>query len=527
MAETQQEPVAGYAVRNPRTGELLYEVTEPSLEEVDQVYARAERAFETLRRMTVRERMEELTKFQRWLLEHKETVARRIVEETGKSLMDAMALDIFPVCDAIAYYRRHAERILADRRVPTPLLLMGKKSKVCYEPMGPVLIVSPWNYPFNLSMTPFVCAFAAGNPVILKPSKQTPLRGVVEDILEGCRFLEGGLQVVYASRRTAGRLIEKRPAKIHFTGSVEVGRAIMAQAAPQLIPVELELGGKDPCIIFADANLKRAVEGVIWGAFCNCGQTCTSIERVFVQEGVYEEFVRRLREKTARIVTLAQPEGQASEMSLTMGCMTAGFQVEEIRRQLADAREKGAVVLEGGEWAEGSHVLPPTIVANVNNTMAVHMEETFGPVITVTPFHTEEEAVRLANDSPYGLSSSVWSGDLARAERVARQLVTGSVSINNVMATHGNQALPFGGIKDSGFGRYRGEEGLHAFSNIKAMLIDRNSRWTEAYWYPYSEKKYRMMTRLMDSLFRDGWVAWMRSVFRGLRFLLFAQRHRP
>jgi acyl-CoA reductase-like NAD-dependent aldehyde dehydrogenase len=511
MSEIAQEERVNYTVENPRTNETLYEVVEPSFAEVDAFYAKAEAAFEKLRSMTVRQRLDELGKFKRYLIANKEKVARRITEETGKSLMDSLCLDIYPICDIIAFYEKNAEKMLADKKVKTPIMLIGKKSKVVYEPMGPVLIISPWNYPFHLSIAPFVCAFVAGNPVLLKPSKFTPLKGVVEDIIAGSGFMEGGLQVVYASRRTANRLIEKRPAKIHFTGSVGVGRKIMAQAAEHLIPVELELGGKDPAVIFDDVNIHRTVNGVLWGAFCNCGQTCTSIERLFVQDGIYDEFVRVLKEKTEKIVTLSDPKAQQDELELTMGCMTAEFQIQEIEEQLAEAKAKGADILSGGSRAAGSHILPPTLVAGADNSMAVHREETFGPVLTVTRFEDEDEAVRMANDSVYGLMASVWSADMERAERVARRLVVGAVSINNVMATHGNPGLPFGGVKDSGFGRYRGVEGLHAFSNVKAMLIDKQSGNVEPYWFPYSKEKFGLIAKVIDIAFSGGLLSIART----------------
>ncbi|HOQ89179.1 MAG TPA: aldehyde dehydrogenase family protein, partial [Candidatus Hydrogenedentes bacterium] len=237
-------------VSNPRTGELLYEVPEPDAAAVDQVYDRARAAFERIRRMTVRERLAEMAKLKQWLIANRKRVAEYISRETGKSLFDALAMEVFPAIDLIAWYSRRAEKILADRKVSTPIMLIGKKSRIFFEPLGPVLVIAPWNYPFNLSFLPFVCAFIAGNPVVLKPSKDTPLQPLYEAMLKESGFMPDALQVVYASRRTADLLIDKKPAKIFFTGSVGVGKKVMARAAELLIPVELELGGKDPMIVF-------------------------------------------------------------------------------------------------------------------------------------------------------------------------------------------------------------------------------------------------------------------------------------
>ncbi len=517
---------ASITMHDPRTGNVLYTVQEPTREEVDRVYDVAYATAEKLRAMSVRERVAQLKLLRRYLTEHKDEVAQRIVAETGKSQMDALILDIFPVLDAMAYYEKNAERILADREIKTPIMQMGKSSRIFYEPLGPVLMISPWNYPFNLSVLPFICAFMAGNPVILKPSSYTLLKGLLEDIIAGSGFMSDALQVVYASRRTAGYLIEKKPAKIHFTGSTGVGRKIMQQAAAQLVPVELELGGKDPLIVFEDVDLERTIDGALWGAFCNCGQTCTSVERIFVQVGVYDAFVQRLCEKAQKITTLDDPRAQQDELHLTMGCMTTEFQIREIEAQLEEAVAQGAKILTGGVRQPDSHIFPPTIVTNVTPAMRIQSEETFGPIVTVTPFNSEEEAIALANDSCFGLSSSVWSNDTARAERVARALHAGSVSINNVMATHGNPALPFGGVKDSGFGRYKGEEGLYAFSNIKAVLIDKPRKNPEAYWYPYSPKKYRLLSRVMDRVFEGGWKNLIHVALLGLRLDRLARRKR-
>ncbi|NIA15939.1 MAG: aldehyde dehydrogenase family protein, partial [Nitrospiraceae bacterium] len=495
----------------------LYRLHEYSDGEVADIYAHAWQAFDVLRAMTVRQRLDELLKLRRYLLDHKEQVVTRICEETGKSRMDALMTGLFAALEIIEYYDRNAERILRDEQVATPVMLWPKKSKIYYEPMGPVLIISPWNYPFNLSFLPFVCAFVAGNPVILKPSRYTPLKGMYEDMMGKAGFVQNALQVVYGTRVTGNRLIEGKPKKIFFTGSVSAGKKVMAQAAEHLIPVELELGGKDPMIVFDDVNIERTANGALWGGFLNSGQTCTSVERLYVQEGVYDKFVAALRLKTVQLKTGATTDASQDQGDLEMGCMTTGFQVDTVDRQVAEARERGADVLTGGQRRGGSYLYPPTLVANVDNAMEVACEESFGPVIAITKFKTEEEAVRLANDSPYGLSASVWSADLDRADRVARALETGNVSINNVCATQGNSALPFGGLKDSGFGRYKGPFGLHSFCNIKAIMVDRQNEDTELNWYPYSREKYALFKNLLDAAFGGGPFGLLKAMRIGLK----------
>lgn len=494
-------------VENPRTGDTLYAMPEPSPEEVERMFDKARAAAERLRAMTPAERGQEAEKLKRYILANKNQIAKRIVEETGKCMTDALMMEVFPVVDTINYYRKYAPKFLADERVGTPILLAGKKSRVYYEPMGVVLIIAPWNYPFHLSVIPSLCAFFAGNAVLLKPSRYTPLRGVVEDIVKNSGFMENAIQVVYASRRTAGLLIEKRPDKIHFTGSVGVGRQIMEQASKQLIPVELELGGKDPFIVFEDANLKRAVNGALWGSMANCGQTCTSIERIFVHESIHDQFVREMKEKAEKLRLVNENTPVDDEGELDVGCMTTEFQIREIEEQIAEAKSRGAQIVTGGARSGKSHVLPPTIITGVERDMKVQWDETFGPVVTVRKFRTEDEAVAMANDSPFGLASSVWSADIERATRVARRLVTGNVSINNVLATQVNAGLPFGGVRDSGFGRYRGKSGVHAFSNIKSVLIDRMSGRIEPYWYPYSKTKLTLLSRILETLYTGGPLA--------------------
>jgi len=511
-------------VRNPRNNAELYRLSEYSDEEVAAIYSRAREAAHVLRKMTVRQRLDELLKLRDYIIENKKTIIERICEETGKSRTDALMTEIYASLDLIDYYHRTAEKTLADQTARTPITLFPKKSKIYFEPMGIVLVISPWNYPFVLSFQPIICALVAGNAVILKPSSYTPLKGVYEDMMETSGFLNHAIQVVYGSRVTGNKLIEAKPQKICFTGSVAAGKKIMAQAANHLIPVELELGGKDPMIVFDDVNLERTVNGALWGGFVNAGQTCTSIERIYVQEGIYDRFIEVLQEKAARLRFDKRAGTDAESGEIEMGCMTAQFQIDTVEEQMADAREKGAPVIAGG--TRDGHLVAPTIVVDVNNTMSVLTEETFGPVMTVSRFKTEEEAVRLANDSPYGLSASVWSADLDRADRVARALETGNVSINNALATQGNGALPFGGVKDSGFGRYKGALGLYSFCNIKSIMVDKQNSKIELNWYPYSREKYRYFSKLIDVAFQGGIVNLIKTALIGLRLELLARKHR-
>ena len=504
-------------VRNPRTGEALYTIAEPDGDSIRRAFETAHAAFPQLRAMAVSERLRLARGVRDYIRAHKESIVQRIVDETGKPRIEALMTEIFPTLDLIQYYEKNAVKILRDQPAPTPLVLMGKKSKIYYEPLGPVLIISPWNYPFNLSMTPILTALIAGNPVVFKPSEHTPLRGLLEEVFQGGGVPDGFVQVVYGGKETGRQLIAQKPTKIFFTGSEAAGKAILAQAAPDLIPVELELGGKDPMVVFDDVTLPRAVQGALWGGMTNCGQTCVSVERIFVQERVADEFVAQLKAAMAALHTRTGHEDTSQDKDLDVGCMTADFQIAKVEAQLAEATERGAVVHCGGAREDGSHAFPPTLVTNVDPSMEIYGEETFGPVVTVVPFKDEAEAIALANEGRYGLSASVWSADAERADRVARAIVTGSVSINNVLATQGNSALPFGGTKSSGMGRYKGPHGLYSFSNIKAILVDKNSGKKEPIWYPYTAEKYQLISDLIDASIEGGIKGLIKTALIGLK----------
>ncbi len=520
---TATEQAGTIAPKNPATGEVLYEVPEATDSQIADAFARAHAAFDVVRKMSVAERCQEARKLLRYIRNHKESIVDRVVSETGKTRYDAMVAEIFATLDMVDYYIKNGEKLLRPQKLATPVLLMGKKGKIVFEPIGPVLIISPWNYPFNQAIQPFIGAFIAGNSVVYKPSEHTPLKGLIEQVFSESGFVKDAITVVYGGREVGQKLIAQRPAKIFFTGSTPAGKAIMKQAAEHVIPVELELGGKDPMIVFEDVDIERTVNGAMWGGLSNGGQICTAVERVYVQRPIFDDFVKTLREKIGNMSTpITQPDDSAGGRDL--GYMTPDFQVHKVCEQLEDARAKGAEVVVNGDVV--GHVVPPAVLTNVTPEMKAVREETFGPLLAVQPFDTEEEAITLANDSEYGLSASVWSRDLERAERVASAIVTGTVSINNVLSTQGHSGLPFGGTKQSGFGRFKGQFGLYSFSNIKSVMSEKQSNMLEVNWYPFTTEKYAQLIKFIDALFSESPLATVKGALAGMKLQKLSQKQR-
>lgn len=511
--------MTAFAVNSCLTQEPLYEISDIEADQALSIMQGARQGGADLARLSLRQRRALIGHLQARVLEQRDWILDRIIEETGKSRTDALVSEVMGVLDYLHWLQTHGWKALREERALTPIALMGKASRIRHEPLGAVLVIAPWNYPFHIAMTTIAGALLAGNGVVFKPSEVTPLRGLMEALFEPILALRNALRVVYGGGETGQALIDQRPDKICFTGSTATGQRILRQAAEYLIPVELELGGKDAAIVFDDVDLERTVAGVLWGGMTNAGQSCTSVERVYVQRGIYEQFRDRLVQAARELVVNPGDGGDAD-----YGTITAGFQYDLIDDQVTQARSAGAKILCGGQGLDAEGLLyAPTAVEGLPAEAPLGRDETFGPVLPLFPFDTEAEAIALANDSEMGLSASVWSRDLKRARRVADALEVGAVSINNVMVTEGNPHLPFGGVGLSGYGRVKGIEGLRTMTRSKAIMVDKQSGKREANWYPYTRTKYRLFDRLIAALFGTGWRRWLAFAKVGLKLEKVAQ----
>lgn len=424
-----------------------------------------------------------------------------ISAETGKPRTEA-AVEVMSVVEHLRFHLGVSSRIFRRERVSCGWLLW-KRAMIFREPLGVIGVISPWNYPFILSMNPVVTALAGGNAAILKPSEYTPYSGLfAEELAREAGLPDGLVQVVIGGGPTGEALVRSGVDKVVFTGGGATARRVLSAASEGLTPVLLELGGKDPAIVLEDADLGRAARGIVWGSFMNAGQTCISIERVYVVDEVFEPF---LREVVARVQALKA----GSTPGLDVGPITTPLQMEIVERHLRDAVERGAKVrVGGGRIDPASNVFLPTILTDVHPASDLLQEETFGPLLPIFRVKDAEEAVRAANALPFGLSASVWTGDQARGIAVARSLRAGAVSVNDALTHYGVPGLPFGGMGESGYGRTGGLEGLREVTRTRSVLVDRLGLGREPWWFPYS----RASERLVRTLATLRWKGWLRGL---------------
>jgi acyl-CoA reductase-like NAD-dependent aldehyde dehydrogenase len=491
-------------LRSPATLAPIGEFDVEGAPEVRAALERSRKAQPEWAALSLGERAHYLRRAVRVLLARQQEFLEVIVQETGKPETEALAAELMASCDALEFYAKNARHFLADRRLPVHLA-RNKRLRISYRPLGVVGIITPWNFPFLLSLNPTVQALVAGNAVLLKPSEVTAFSGrLVEELFRDAGLPEGVLQVLLGDGETGAALVEAGVDKVSFTGSVATGRKVAEACARQLLPCTLELGGKDPMIVCADADLERAAKGAVYGAFANAGQVCISTERVYVVDEVAGAFTDRVLQETGSL-------RQGADGEFEVGPMIWPAQLEVVEAHVRDAVSKGARVLAGGRRNPALEGLfyEPTVLADVTHEMDIMRRETFGPVLPIMRVRDEEEALRLANDTPYGLNANVWTRDRRKGAEMAKQIVSGAVVINDCMATYGVTEAPFGGRRESGIGQVNGEIGLRSYCHAQAILVDRFGSSSEYLWYPYGTQKARRLARLMRTLWGTPLGRWL------------------
>ncbi|WP_026303617.1 aldehyde dehydrogenase family protein [Jongsikchunia kroppenstedtii] len=490
-------------VHNPATGGLVGSVPIDSAATVAAKVAKLRVAQSEWEAMGPAGRRGWLLQFQDWILDHAEHIADVLQSETGKVRSEAV-VEAPMAADLLKYWANSAREFLADRN-PKPHAPLGKTKRLTqvYRPYPVVGVITPWNFPFAMPALDVIPALAAGAAVLLKPSEVTPLSAV--------EFVRGWTEIgapsvldIATGYGETGAAVVDNADYVQFTGSTKTGRLIAQQCASRLIPYSLELGGKDPAIVLADADLDRAANGVAWGGLFNSGQVCVSIERVYVEEAVHDEFVEKL---VANVEALRQGNDDRG-YKFDVGALATGTQRDIVSKHVDEAIAAGAVARTGGKPTGVGTFYEPTVLTGVDQSMSCIREETFGPTIPVVKVANADEAVRLANDSEYGLSATVWTGDLDRGEVIARQLEAGAVNINDALANLFSFALPMGGWKESGVGaRWGGPAGILKYCRVQAITAPRVPvQQKELNWYPYSKRNSRIAMGIMRA-----------SAARGLR----------
>jgi acyl-CoA reductase-like NAD-dependent aldehyde dehydrogenase len=501
--QQSKQKVEQTVCRNPATGGILGYSPLTDLLELEHIISRAKLAQKSWSQLDVRERARYMLQVRNYLVQHAERISEVISKDNGKTRVDALATEVLPAAMAMNYYTKHAKKFLKTRYIcPGNILLLNKLSKVVRMPYGVVGVISPWNYPFAIPFSEVVMALLAGNGVVLKTASETQWVGrTMEECFLAAELPEGIFNYVNIPGRLAGSaLLGNGIDKLFFTGSVSVGKQLMAEAGETLTPLVLELGGNDAMLVCEDADLFRAASGAVWAGFQNSGQSCGGVERIYVHEKVYHSFLQVLKKKVEALRV-----GLDEDFEVDIGVMTSERQVSVVKQHLEDALAKGAVIYARSPEPESegsSNSLPAMVLTEVNHEMLIMQEETFGPLVGVMRVSNMDEAVALANDSHLGLTGSVWSRNSSQAETLARQIQAGVVTINDHLVSHGLAETPWGGVKQSGIGRSHGAIGFDEMTQPQVIVHDilpfaRQNIW----WHPHSAKIFQGLEGAMKYLY--------------------------
>lgn len=467
-------------------------------------------------------RLAKINRFRQLLLEKREEIARLLSEESGKPVMESLASEMFGVLETCAWLKKNAPKLLRKKKVElNPLMFFGKRAYNIHEPLGVVAVISPWNFPFSISVNSTLMALACGNTVVLKPSPKTPLIGqAIQKLFDEAGFPPDVVTVVQGDKDVASALVLSDVARVVFTGGTEGGKAIMTLAAQKLHPVTLELGGKHPAIVLQDADVEKIARTVVWSSFTHAGQACAAIERLYVERPIADKLTARIAELTNQLRL-----GDSLDADTDIGPLIDSDQLNRVKAQVDQAVSKGARILAGGKERPdlGGYFFEPTVLADVTDDMDVIAREIFGPILPIVVVEDEGEAVRRANNSNLALGASIWTSDIKRGEELASRIQAGMVWINDALYSHICPDAPWGGMKDSGFGRSHSASSFLEFVNVKHIGVDKQGarNWN----FPYSGNSLALIRSAMTACHSDNLVARASALIR-LPFELFRVRKR-
>ena len=510
---------------NPATLEKIGRVPITPEQKVKEYVSKARSAQPSWSRLAFKERAAYLLKAREYLLKNIDNFALTITRDNGKPITESISAEILPVCDLFYWAAKSAEKILSPERLCVGIFdLMFRSSRICHEPLGVIGIISPWNYPFSIPVGAAAMALMAGNCVVLKPSSATPMVGKkIEELFNAAGLPEFVFTHIPGDSTTGEALLDCRLDKVIFTGSVNIGMHVAELCAKKLVPTVLELGGKDAAIIRPDANLDVASSGVVWGAFTNTGQCCASIERVYVHESIAKDFTDLVVSKTLKLRV-----GNGEEPETDIGPMTTRQQLETVERHVEEARAKGAKILCGGKIPPApplqkggetqlspplkkggtggfGYFYEPTVLTEVDHSFSCVNEETFGPTLPIMTYSDDQQAIQLANDSQFALNAYIWGKNIKAAQKMAKNLMAGTVVINDSVYTHAIAQTPWGGLKHSGWGRTHGKWGFYEVTNLHHIHTNHLTFIKDFWWYPYSKGLTKTLKKLANSLTGNSW----------------------